>query len=46
MQYQAGFGELPHNKALQGTLDPSPIFWLSPKNVAASNAPEFKRYTA
>jgi hypothetical protein len=35
--------QLQPNKSLQGTFDPSPIFAVA-KAVAASNAPEFRRY--
>ncbi len=42
MQYQVGFGELPHNKSLQVTFDPLPIF-AAAKTGIASNAPELRR---
>ncbi len=42
MQYQVGFGELPHNKSLQVTFDPPPTFSAAKAGVA-SNAPELRR---
>ncbi|MDT0496111.1 hypothetical protein RM530_01850 [Algiphilus sp. W345] len=38
-------GGLVHNKSLQWTFDPSPVF-ASAITAAASNAPELKRWAA